>query len=184
MSNKLDLNRLRETVLRNQDDYDSKPTNSLNKVFVDNEGVIHQGTTDNSRSTGLSEVPQDTFAGRKKDEINIVRNYMPNNTKNLETDEGVSGWLYSFTCEMGDKYSMFAYFDGNYYQVLVIQPKVEGEWDNPHTGHIFSNGRICFGDDFNSGLLSLQDAYSKSVLWATGLSIAIRNNEFPFSNNQ
>jgi len=184
MSNNLDLNRLRDTVIRNQDDSESKPSGQLNKVFVDSEGKIHEGASDTTNRPELSEVPQDTFADRVSNEKNIASRHMPKNTKKLVTEEGTSGWVYSFTCELGDNYTMFAYYDGNYYQVLVIEPKVEGKWDSAHTGHIFSDGRICFGNKFDSGLPSLQDAYSKSVLWATGLSVAKRTEHFPFSNNQ
>jgi hypothetical protein len=184
MSKYLDLNRLRDTVIENQNDSSSKPSGSLKKVFVDNEGKIHEGSSDTSNKPHLSEVPQDTFADRVANEKQIVRRYMPNNTKSLITDEGISGWVYSFTCEFGDNYIMFAYYDGNYYQVSVIEPKVEGKWNSAHTGHIFSSGKICFRNKFDSGLPSLQDAYSKSVLWATGLSVAKRTEHFPFSNNQ
>lgn len=183
MSNNLDLNNLRDLVIKNQDNQDSKPSEQGNKVFIDSEGKIHEGSSSTDK-THMSEVPQDTFAERVSDEKQIVSQHMPNNTRSLITDEGISGWLYDFTCEIGDEYRMFAYYDGNYYQVLVIEPKVEGVWNSAHTGHIFSDGRICFGENFDSGLPSLQDAYAKSVLWATGLSVAIRAEHFPFSNNQ
>jgi len=181
MSSNLDLNRLRDTVIRSQNNSESKPSRQLNKIFVDNEGKIHQGSSDTSNRPELSEVPQDTFADRTSNEKQIVSRYMPNNTKHLITDEGISGWVYNFTCEFGDSYTMFAYYDGNYYQVLVLEPKVERKWNSAHTGHIFSDGRICFGEEYDSGLPSLQDAYSKSVLWANGLSVAVRTGHFPFS---
>ena len=184
MSNNLDLNRLRDTVIRNQNDSKSKPPEQLNKVFIDSEGKIHEGGSGTSNRLELSEVPQDTFADRVLNEKDIVSRYMPKNTRMLTSDEGVSGWIYTFSCELNNDYTMFAYYDGNYYQVLVVEPKVEGEWSSAHTGHIFSDGRICFGDEYDSGLPSLQDAYSKSVLWATGLSVAINTGHFPFSNNQ
>jgi len=184
MSNNLDLNRLRDTVIKNQNTSESKPLMQLNKVFVDSEGRIHEGSDNHSKRASMSEVPQETFANRGLIESNIVARYMPQNTKKITTDEGVSGWLYNFRCELEDNYTMFAYYDGNYYQVLVIEPKVEGVWDSAHTGHIFSDGKICFGSEYDYGLQSLQDAYSKSILWATGLSITKRTEHFPFSNNQ
>lgn len=79
---------------------------------------------------------------------------------------------------------MFAYYDGAHYQVYVISPKLEDYWKNPHTGHIFADGRICFGVDYGSGQPTLKEAFAKSVLWANGISIA-RNGggPFPFSAN-
>lgn len=187
MSNNLDLNRLRDTVLQNQNNDMTKPSQSVNKVFVDNEGKIHQGSEHNSNSA-MSEVPQDTFANhssRLETENWVINNYMPDNTQRLTSEEGVEGILYSFNCEYGNKYTMYAYYDGCHYQVAVLEPKVEEHWRSPHTGHIYSDGLICFGDDYNrGGRPSLQDAYSKSVLWATGLSVALETGHFPFSANQ
>ena len=183
MSNNVDLNRLRDTILQNQNSSNDRPTDQSNKVIVDRDGKIREGANTNSREAGLSEVPQETFANRLVEERHIVNNFMPRNTRKITTDEGVTGWLYNFTCEFGDNYLMFAYFDGNYYQVLVIEPKVEGKWNSAHTGHIYSDGRICFGHGYGSGRPTLQEAYSKSVLWANGLSVALRTDHFPFSNN-
>jgi hypothetical protein len=80
---------------------------------------------------------------------------------------------------------MFAYFDGSYYQVVVLDPPIEEQYCSPHTGHIFRDGRICFGLNNNSGRASLKDAYAKSVLWAAGMSTMLcsGNETFPFSIN-
>lgn len=183
MSNNVDLNRLRDTIIQNQNSSDPRPTEQNNKVFVDRDGKIREGDKTNTSDSGLSEVPQETFASRLSEERSVVNSFMPRNTKKFITDEGIEGWLYDFVTEFDDKYIMFAYYDGNYYQVLVVEPKVEGKWNSAHTGHIFSNGRICFGIGYDSGRPTLQEAYSKSVLWANGLSVAIRTDHFPFSNN-
>jgi len=108
---------------------------------------------------------------------------MPSNTRRLVTDEGVSGWVYSFYCAYGNKYTMFTYYDGSYYQVLVLEPEVEDRYRSAHTGHIFSTGRICFGTRYNNGRPTLQDAYAKSVLWATGMSSLMLTGTFQLSAN-
>lgn len=184
MSNNVDLNRLRDTILSNQNSNNERPTEQRNKILVDREGRIHEGTKTSLRENGLSEVPQETFADRKAREKKAVSNFMPVNTKKITTDEGVAGWLYNFTTEFDDAYIMFAYYDGNFYQVIVVEPQVEEKWRSPHTGHVYSDARICFGEEYDSGRPTLQEAYSKSVLWANGLSVAMRTDFFPFSANQ
>ena len=185
MSGNVDLNRLREMVIQNQQTNNERPSEQNKKVFVDRDGNIREGRNTSSNEAGLSEVPQATFASsRLVEETNYARSHMPRNTRKFVTDEGVTGWVYEFDSEFKDNYCMFAYFDGSYYQVLVIQPKVEGKWNSAHTGHIFSDGRICFGSNYNSGMPTLKDAYAKSVLWANGLSVATRTDFFPFSANQ
>ena len=95
------------------------------------------------------------------------------------------GSHYSFSCEFGTLYEMFAYFDGNYYQVLVLSPVVEERYQSAHTGHIYKDGNICFGVDYGSGRPTLEEAYAKSVLWANGFSgmLLSENDTFPFSLN-
>lgn len=79
---------------------------------------------------------------------------------------------------------MFLYFDGAFYQVYVISPKLEDYWSNPHTGHIYPDGRICFGSEFGNGQPTLREAFAKSVLWANGISVARHGGgQFPFSAN-
>ena len=184
MSSSVDLNRLRETVLMNQNLGEATPENIENKVFVDKDGKIIQGSEKLSNKRNLSEVPQETFASRHTEERRVVKKYLPENTLEIETNEGVKGWVYGFVNDFNQTFSMFAFYDGSYYQVLVLAPEIEAQWKSPHTGHLFSNGKICFGSNFNSGCKTLQDAFSKSVLWSNGISVALENGYFPFSVNQ
>ncbi|HOI11761.1 MAG TPA: hypothetical protein PK313_14880 [Myxococcota bacterium] len=59
----VDLNRLREMVLRNQQQGQPTPTDPSRKVHVDSEGGIRVGGTDRDEANRpLSEVHQGTFA--------------------------------------------------------------------------------------------------------------------------
>lgn len=186
MSNQVDLNRLRANVLNNQTHDDPRPDDRSRQVFVDREGGIHLGNEVNSAGEEhrLSRIPQETFAASRHEwEQRVAATKMPRNTRPVTTREGVKGWLYDIRCELGNNYRLFAHFDGNYYQVVVVSPELEHHWNSPHTGHLYSDGRICFGRNYGSGQPTLEDAYAKSVLWANGISIALRTGKFPFSIN-
>lgn len=184
VTNNVDLNRLRDIVRANQQTDEEKPADTDKKLWVTRDGKLAEGNQAQTNDRTLSEVPQDTFASRLESERAIVATKFPRNARELTTTEGVRGWVYSFVNEFGQEFTMFAYFDGNYYQVKVIDPVLEAEWQSPHTGHLWSDGRICFGSSYGSGRCNLADAYSKSVLWANGISVALHGGEFPFSINQ
>jgi hypothetical protein len=180
--NRVSLDRLRDLVLQNQEGGMTKPSGDAQKIFVDREGRIVEG----GQRTGqqLSEVPQDIFAGRLEEDRSVVRQYLPKSTREFVTAEGATGWVYEIVSEFGDQYRMFVWYDGAYYQVLVLAPQLETYWQSPHTGHIFASGQICFGTEYASGRPTLRDAFTKSVLWANGISIARHGNtHFPFSIN-
>jgi hypothetical protein len=173
MSQSLDLNQLRSHVLENQSrGTDSRP------VHVDKEGRI---TTDPqaAHQPNLSKVPQQTFAYSLDRDRRIAAQFLPNNTQEMQIN-GVTGWLYQIQCELGNQYQMFAYYDGELYQVMVVFPDVAGKYGE-HDGHLYDDGRICFGSQ--GGLPTLQDAFAKSALWATGFSIFLETGQFPFSIN-
>ena len=154
-------------------------------TFIDKEGRLRQ------RGDGLTEpvigvVPTDAFhASREEIELATVREKMPTNTQRFRTTEGVSGWLYWVETEFKDWYQFFAFLDGSYYQVMVIFPHVERRFRSPHTGHVFSNGRICMGNRYEFGRPTLDEAFAKSVLWANGFNAMVRGNRdtFPFNYN-
>jgi hypothetical protein len=181
---KLDLNKLREKILDNQRDGKSLPAEQQDKVHVGREGEIVEGdSTDSQESRKLSEVHQGTFYSRHEREREIVSEKLPHNTEYRIVGE-VDGWLYSFNDEFGERYQMFAYYDSDTdrYQVKVVFPEVEGEY-NPHNGHLYSDGRICFKKGGGSGMRTLEKAYAKSVLWASGFTFFQEEGTFPFSIN-
>jgi hypothetical protein len=186
MSKQIDLNALRNAVLTTQREGGTTPADDRRTILVTKEGQLTMAAdaTQEERRT-MATVQQDTFHGRAETDAAAVRKFMPTSTRAHTSPDGVTGWLYSFRCAYGTQYTMFAYFDGSYYQVVVVDPPVEEKYCSPHTGHIYSDGRICFGLANNSGRASLQDAYAKSVLWAAGMSAMLLsgNETFPFSIN-
>jgi len=186
MAKQIDLNVLRDTVLANQQSGQMVPTKPSESILVTKKGEIVQASdVDPIERRTFATVQQDTFHGRAEREIETVRKYMPANTQSHITEEGIRGWIYTFYCSFDRPYTMFAYFDGSFYQVVVVSPIVEERFCNEHTGHIYRDGRICMGYDCNSGRRTLEDAYAKSVLWATGMSSMLLsgNTTFPFSIN-
>lgn len=182
----VNLNQLRDDVLKKQKEGNTKPTDPKKKLYVDSKAGIKLGKdVGDAERAGISEVQPDTFeASRLSADRKTARTKMPSGTREIKTNEGVTGWLYGFRCELGRAYQMFAYFDGSNYQVKVVSPEIEAHWKSAHTGHIYSNGNICFGGSFGNGRSTLEEAYAKSVLWATGISIAMSTGEFPFNRNQ
>lgn len=183
MSTNVDLNALRERVVANQNSGSIRPTEANRSVIVDSEGKIRLGDQLANSFGPETIVPQETFAGRLDFDRSEVGKFLPRNTRELTTKEGTTGFVYSFRTELQDEFTLFAYFDGSNYQVQIVAPAVEQRFNSPHTGHVFSNGRICFGNSYGAGMPALREAYAKSVLWANGMSVAIRTGSFPFSNN-
>ena len=109
----------------------------------------------------------------------IVAAKLPRNTTEM-TVSGITGWRYSITSQLKDRYKMFTYFDGSLYQVMVIDPDVAGRY-GIHDTHLFGDGKICLNQE--RGYPTLEQAFAKSVLWANGFSIFLKTNIFPFSNN-
>ena len=183
MSQNVDLNQVRALVLRNQDQGRDLPARQADKLLVDPQGKIRRGAdVTPGEERNLSEVHQSTFSSGllgRITETQIVARKFPAGTRELNVG-GVRGWLYRLTSELGDQFTMFTYHDGQQYQVKVVSPEVEGRYSQ-HEAHLFNDGRICF--DRNGGLSTLEQAYAKSVLWATGFSFVLRGQAFPFSNN-
>ena len=120
--------------------------------------------------------------GRHERDAQVVATYLPPGTAG-QVVEGIEYWVFDIKCELGNPYSMAAYFDGREYQVKVLHPDVTGKY-SVHDGHLFSDGRICLNPPAN-GAESLQDAYAKAVVWASGFSVMRHTGQFPFSlNNQ
>ena len=183
-TSELDLNGLRELVKKHQQTADQadKPL-TREQVVVTPEGQITVATETSQQN--LSTVPLDTFADRVQEDRLTVQQFLPQNSTELTTTEGIVGWAFSIKCQFGRDYTFFAYFDGANYQVKLISPELESKWMSPHTGHIFTNGTLCLGTRYGAGRPTLRDAYAKTVLWATGIStcVLVPGTPFPFSIN-
>jgi len=112
----------------------------------------------------------------------FAKSKMPRNTLEVMSD-GCTGFKYDITCELGEKYQLFAYFNGSRYRVLVVAPEVE-RGDLGHPSHVFPDGSLCL-EPTMTGCRTLEQAFAKSVLWANGYSIYQQTDQFPYSaNNQ
>lgn len=177
-----DLNEVRELFRRAQNADLPYPTDTSQQVSVDKEARIHVGAP-STASNDKSRVQQGIFAtSRLERDQEIARRKLPANTRFL-SDSGIQGWAYSFNSEIADRnYVMFAYFDGSNYQVKLISPEIEGKF-NGHDVHLYTDGRLCLSDSKDSGQPTLEEAYSKSVLWANGMDVHLAGYAFPFSIN-
>lgn len=117
---------------------------------------------------GFSRVPRDKA---------LVEAKLPSSTRYVNVD-GVRGWLYPVSTELGDAFRLFLYFDGAGYQVRVVEPEVEGRYE-PHACHVLPDGRICLSDSWGGGVATLEAAYSRSVVWCDGFSRFLRGDPFP-----
>ncbi|HTT72211.1 MAG TPA: hypothetical protein VMG32_13385 [Anaeromyxobacteraceae bacterium] len=103
--------------------------------------------------------------------------HFPASTRPLSVD-GVKGYLFPLETELGDRFELFAWFDGSAYQVRVVHPALEGL--GPHAVHLFPDRRICFGHRDGGGVATLEEAHARSALWANGMSAYLRGARFPF----
>lgn len=142
-----------------------------------------------SRPTLHSGAPMATSAALPSERLDrdraVAKEKLPSDTRESAIN-GTTYWTYSVTCKLGRKYTMTLYFDGSEYQVRVLSPKIPSEVGlkasdiNIHKCHYFADGRLCL-DPPGNGAKSLEDAYAKSVVWATGFSIYAATGKFEFS---
>ena len=178
-----DLNEVRDRIKRAQRRGTPYPQAAKEKVTVDRQGGIRLGETAGT-SEVVSNVHHGTFAAastRLRQDQQIAATKLPVNTVYVDEPD-VRGWLYSIRTELDDDYTLFAYFDGTDYKVKLVAPDLEGSLP-AHGGHLFSNGLICLDERKGSGQPTLEEAYSKSALWALGASYVQRGYKFPFSIN-
>jgi hypothetical protein len=169
----IDLNKLRERLLRNQQNNNVMPSNPAEQVWVDSEGAIMDGEQARNSDRPTSQVPQRTFASRLEQDRRAVRQFLPANTKETKLSSGQIGFVYTIKCQFNHSYELFLYFDGANYQVLVLRPAIEERIRSPHVGHLFSNGKLCLGDGYGNGAPTLEEAFTRSVLWANGITPVI-----------
>jgi hypothetical protein len=183
-SREVDLNRLRELVKRGQSRGNDLSVPTTQQVFVDRGKIVLGDDTGHPQSKAITRIDTETpFAGGLTDEQEVVNQKFPTGTTLLTSDEGVSGWLYEVTCELGTTYTFWTYRDDvdGFYKTKVLEPKIENFWSDSHAGHIYvTGGRVCLDTRYNNGALTLEGAYARTVLWATGFSIAKSGRQFPF----
>ncbi len=114
---------------------------------------------------------------RENQERFRVEGCLPEETRRI-TVAGVTGWVYPVVNEQGDLFRMFLWFDGSAYQVKVVEPTLG--YADPHQCHLFPDARVCLGGDVGGGMPTLEGAFGRSVLWATGYGAFLRTGRFPF----
>jgi hypothetical protein len=179
-----DLNRIAETIRRNQELERTDPSKQVDQIWTDPEGRILEGTlVDPASAQRLTRITQETFyAGseaRLAEERRIVREKMPSNTV-YATDGTYEGWAYSITNEFNDTYELFLWYDptSGRYEVSLISPRLAGHV-NVHECHLYANGTICLRE--KDGYKKMERAYARSVLWTRGASCYRRGYGFQFS---
>lgn len=180
MSAAPDLNAIREAMLSAQRENLQYPTDASKVVTVRRDGKMQLGPGQDRSTT--SRVQQGTFAAHPPaHDLAVAQTKMPANTRWIEAG-GVKGWTYTITTEIGSDFTMLAFSDGAQYKVLLVSPEIEGRY-NAHNAHLYSDGTICLSDRPGSGQPTLEEAYSKSVLWANGMAFHMKGHAFPFSIN-
>lgn len=119
-----------------------------------------------------------------------VARYMPSNTRFVE-QSGRSIWIFTKRTEVDVDFDIAIYFepDEGGYCARLISPELESAWRHPHVGHIFDDGVICLGDASMRCCSKMEDAFSRSCLWAEGIAIMLVSKRlghptvFPFSIN-
>jgi hypothetical protein len=107
----------------------------------------------------------------------IVRRKLPKNTRLLSAG-GVDGWVYEITCEFGRPYTMFLFWDGSLYKARLMYPDPGQLPNDVHTHHYLRNGVICLTKSI--GYPRLEDAYAKSILFATAWTTLQETGSFDF----
>ena len=161
-----DLNAIRDAVLAAR----NKGQNQVPSVSVNNKGLIVQRSPDQAPEV-LSKLPPQRFASEY-----FGLQKMPSGTQRWTSPDGTKGLLWSICTEVGDRFVFFTFKRSDGWQSLVVEPAVERHFQNPETGHLFSDGRLCFGEQLDE----LEEAYAKTVLWANGFAILLRTGVFPW----
>jgi len=181
-----DLNRIAETIRRNQEQGVRDPYDSEERLYADEDGNILFGNeADPSTYRRLTKITQETFYGtssaRLARERDFVRENMPSGTVHT-TDGTYDGWAYSITNDFNDIYELFLWYDpASYrYKVSLISPQLAGTV-GVHDCHLYTDGTLCLNRA--GGYKKMKAAYSRSVLWTLGASCYQRGLGFQFSTD-
>ena len=181
-----DLNKLRDLIQENQSRGEILPTSPKKQIVVTSDGRI--STRDREHDdTEISQVRQDKFAmGKVADDFHQIRRKLPSTARLARVDEQ-EGLFFSFTDEFNNLFEFWLSYENGYYYSQVVFPVLtpESVSGSVHQHHIFFNSqnKLCLGYSFKEfGVPHLEDAYTKSVLWANGFSVYQLTGTFPFGN--
>ena len=166
-----------------------------NGVYVDSEGKLFPGNNTSGSVGRLTKVDRKGLesetptTAREKRDWAFAREHMPSQTvfKQWRGSDGKTrkGFLYRLKCEQGREWILFAYYDGSFYQVNVIEPSLARQIPKSvHAGHLFEDGHICLGSGSDWGRPTLAGAWGKSVYWVECFSLWINDTSKPFPGNK
>lgn len=184
-----DLNKIAETIRRNQQAGRVDPSEPHEQIFIDDKGDILFGNQlEPSSASRLSRVTQETFyltaAERFVKEREWVSTHMPNDTFHASDGE-YEGWVFSITNEFDDTYKFFLWFDpkDGTYKTSLVAPELAGKVDI-HACHLFADGMVCLKEDGGPGYPNMADTYARTALWARGASCYRRGYGFQLNLGQ
>lgn len=180
MSSTVDLNHLRDLINSNARSGQPRPQREEDRVYVEPSGAIVLGRDRPAERRKLSEVHQGVFAAVPSAEGEVVREKLPENARYVD-EQSMRGWLYEFTNDLGDDYVFFVYRDGSgLWRASMVLPEVPTT-PNVHVAHLFEPGVICLSPEI--GLPSLEQCFSKTVIFSLGWSTYVRTGVFPFAGS-
>lgn len=184
-----DLNELRDIIMRAQTRQEPYPRDPAARITVGRDGTIYRG--DPASDEPVSQLHHGTFAAswearrRLAADRRFASTHLPEGTVYIDEPD-VRGWAYSITTELGEHYTLFAFFDGREYRVKLVEPALEQlvqrNLVDAHDGHLYADGTICLSETPGAGQPTLEEAYSKSVLWALGMGFVRNGHRFPFTS--
>lgn len=177
----VDLNAIQAAVLEQQRNGGAQVDDSR-QLYADNNGEIVLGG-DGRDTSRMSKIETDTFYVRDLTMEARAVAKMPASRK--VSDGTYEGYVYKITNDFQDTYEMFIYYHSGYqtYRVALISPRLGGEV-NAHGCHLWPDGTICLTKRQGSGYPSMEETYSKSVLWTLGASLFQRGYGFQFNMGQ
>jgi hypothetical protein len=184
----VDLNQLREEHLKRQQNQPSQ------EIVVTPDYQIQLVNPGNRQAETLSQVTPEGFAvdwdvARVQQETRTARTKLPPGTRRVDSD-GHRGWMYDlFTRDgLGRWYTVWTMYhpSGGQYFTYLVEPPVEAFIGRPdfseHAFHLYSDGRLCLS--MSSGSRSLDEAFGRALIWATGIDFVLAGQPFPFNLDQ
>lgn len=119
----------------------------------------------------------------------VVRDRLPQTSVEVVSD-GWIGWSYWITDRFGNRYAFWTAFDldGGLWATYLLHPdpaEIIAPGCAPpsaHDIHLYPDRQLCLTSDI--GCRSLEVAYARSVLWATGVSCYRAGASFQFNVGQ
>jgi len=137
-------------------------------------------------ATGALTPYSSAWLSRQRD---VVRTKLPSNTVELVSD-GWLGWCYWITDRFGNRYAFWVAYDVDraLWATYLLHPDPSeitapgAPPPSPHDIHLYPSRELCLTCE--TGCRAIDIAYSRSVLWATGISCYRAGVGFQFNVGQ